>query len=228
MLNDNFRSAIISVLNSVPWLGKKLKHSRELEYWKFRKEAEGALNNNLYEYYFTKHFDIEREFYRDKRILDVGCGPRGSLEWADLAIERVGLDPLVPSYRTLGIDKHAMSYCAAPSEAIPFNDSHFDVVSCINALDHVDNVPCTVREIMRVIKPGGLLLLIVEVNHRVRICEPHNLDPGLVESFAPAFAPAKGALFGSGPCFESLRDAVPYPGIGPGWLSVILTKDGRE
>ena len=29
---------------------------------------------------------------------DIGCGPRGSLEWATMAAERVGLDPPVNKY----------------------------------------------------------------------------------------------------------------------------------
>lgn len=48
-----------------------------------------------------------------RRVLDVGCGPRGSLEWADRARVRVGLDPLVDAYRELGVADHAMGYVAA-------------------------------------------------------------------------------------------------------------------
>ena len=40
-----------------------------------------------------KYFNLDKSFYKNKRILDVGCGPRGSLEWDDMALERVGLDP---------------------------------------------------------------------------------------------------------------------------------------
>ena len=53
---------------------------------------------------------------------------RGSREWADVAAERVGLDPLVPAYRELGIDRHQMGFCVACSECIPFADSCFDVI----------------------------------------------------------------------------------------------------
>ncbi len=224
MLNERFRGAVIGIVNAVPWFGRKLKHTREFDYWKSKKQAEGVLGNAHYEYYFTTHFGVDRGFYRGKRILDIGCGPRGSLEWAELALERVGLDPLVPSYKELGIADHKMRYCAAGSETIPFADGHFDVVSCVNAFDHVDDVSRTVREITRVVKTGGLLLLIVEVNHRVRVCEPHDLSPQILDSFVPGFTVAKTEMFGSGPCSESLRDRIPYPGSGPGWLSAMLTR----
>ncbi len=60
--------------------GAKAQH--ELRYWKARKSEEGALSYGHYEYFFTTHFGLTRDFYKGKRIL--GCGPRGSLEWADM------------------------------------------------------------------------------------------------------------------------------------------------
>jgi SAM-dependent methyltransferase len=219
-LSPKVRGALISVVNSVPSLGRALKHSRELDFWKSRKKEEGQLGNAAYEYYYTTHFGIDREFYRDKRLLDIGCGPRGSLEWADMATERVGLDPLVPAYRKLGIDGHKMKYCAARSERIPFPDSYFDVVTSVNSLDHVDNVAETIREIARVTKPNGTFLLIVEVNHRIRACEPHNLPPDIIDAFQPAFVVTSSSLAGG----ETVRAKAPYPGSGPGFLSAILTR----
>jgi len=54
--------------------------------------------------------------------LDIGCGPRGSLEWADMTKERYGLDPLANEYLKLGADKHKMKYVASGAEKIPFED----------------------------------------------------------------------------------------------------------
>lgn len=89
-----------------------------------------------------------------------------------MAAERIGLDPLVSSYRSLGIEQHGMTYVDAPAERIPFGDAHFDVVTVFNSLDHVDNHREAVREIVRVLRPGGLLLLIVEVDHPPTPTEP--------------------------------------------------------
>jgi len=220
-VNPQIRSTLISIVNSFPLLGRTLKHSRELEFWKSRKQAEGQLGNSHYEYYYTTHFGIDREFYRGKRILDIGCGPRGSLEWADMAAERVGLDPLVPAYRKLGIDRHKMRYCAAHSERIPYPDSYFDVVTSINSLDHVDNVKQTIQEITRVTKPHGIFLVVVEVNHMVRVCEPHRLPPDFTDGFLPTFSVTQSALFGG----ETSRSKAPYSGTGPGYLCAILNRN---
>ena len=67
-------------------------------------------------------FGLDKRFFGDKRILDIGCGPRGSLEWADNATETVGADPLVGVYRRLGTDRHRMKYVEAGAERLPFPD----------------------------------------------------------------------------------------------------------
>lgn len=165
------------------------KSHSELGYWRSRYAAEnGDLGNSWYEELFTVPFDLRGEDYAGKRVLDIGCGPRGSLEWADMVLERVGADPLVPQYLKLGAGKHAMRYVAAPSERMPFDDGHFDIVICVNALDHVDDFPATVKEIKRVTAPSGLFLLSVEIGHPPTPTEPISLSENALKQFAPEFS----------------------------------------
>lgn len=163
------------------------KEREEIDYWKSRLAAEGKLSNERYLQSYTSTFDIEPSFYVGKRILDIGCGPRGSLEWADMAAQRVGLDTLVPKYLKMGADRHKMNYVAAPSDAIPFPAQHFDVVCAFNSLDHVAHLEKTIAEIKRVVRPGGLFLLIVEVNHRPTASEPIDLPWSISGAFMDAF-----------------------------------------
>jgi SAM-dependent methyltransferase len=153
-------------------LGIDLKRRYELAYWRSRRREEGTLRHHWYRDLFTTLFDLPESFYDGKRMLDIGCGPRGSLEWATGASRRVGLDPLVPDYRALGIDGHEMEYVAAPAEAMPFEDASFDVVTSINSLDHVDDLDVTLAEIARVLAPGGTLLVAVDVHPHPTIAEP--------------------------------------------------------
>jgi SAM-dependent methyltransferase len=169
------------------------KHESELRYWRSRARDEAAsrqmlrgvqsLDNSHYEHVFTTHFRLDTQFFLGKRLLDIGCGPRGSLEWASMATDRVGLDPLAHEYREFGIDAHSMTYVAAPAEAIPFGAASFDVVTLLNSLDHVDDIPQTIAEVSRVAADGGTLLLTVEVRHRPTAAEPHWLDWDIVEKF---------------------------------------------
>lgn len=163
---------------------KRSKYVAELRYWK-GKAKDGPLDNAGYEEVFTSFFGLNREFYAGKKILDIGCGPRGSLEWADMARERIGLDPLADSYMKIGAAEHKMRYVNAYSEAIPFEDGYFDVVSSTNSLDHVDDLDKAISEISRVLAPGGSFLLIVEVNHPATKCEPISFSWNITERFLP-------------------------------------------
>jgi SAM-dependent methyltransferase len=164
---------------------KFVKYFFETSYWTWARVKQGRLKNEHYEFYCTTHFGLDKAFYSGKRILDVGCGPRGSLEWADVAVERVGLDPLVPAYRRLGINRHRMSYVAEASENMPFDDGHFDVVCSVNSLDHVHDLDATCRQIIRVLKPGGTFLLLTDVHPEPTLCEPTTFSWDVVERFAP-------------------------------------------
>jgi SAM-dependent methyltransferase len=165
------------------------KQREEMTHWTRRQQAEGTLRNDHYEPFYTTHFGLARQDYAGKRILDIGCGPRGSLEWADGALERVGLDPLANEYARQGFTAgHSMKYVDCFSESMPFPDAHFDIVCSFNSLDHVEDVGQTIAQIKRVTRPGGLFLLIVEVGHEPTATEPHDLPLDLAKRFEPEFA----------------------------------------
>jgi ubiquinone/menaquinone biosynthesis C-methylase UbiE len=191
---------------------KRHKEYHELGFWKWKKEAETNLSNEHYEYFYTTHFGLEPGFYDGKRILDIGCGPRGSLEWAQMTLERVGLDPLAEKYLQLGAGKHSMKYVKAHSESIPFEDDYFDVVTSFNSLDHVEDLNKTISEITRVTKPAGLFLLVTDVNHDPTPCEPQDISWDVVESFSSRFEILAETHFerNAEGVYQSLTDATPY------------------
>lgn len=162
-----------------------IKRVMELLYWLTVKVKDRGLANHHYVHFYTEHFGLPLEHYAGKRVLDIGCGPRGSLEWADTAAERVGLDPLAERYKTLGAANHRMTYVASGAESIPFPGGHFDVVCSFNSLDHVDSLDRVIAEIGRVVKPGGLFLLITDVNHAPTLTEPLSFSWDIVHRFTP-------------------------------------------
>jgi SAM-dependent methyltransferase len=163
------------------------KGAHELSYWRQRAAVEGTLGNEHYEPLYTEMFGLTRDFYRDKRVLDIGCGPRGSLEWATETKERVGLDPLADAYREFGVEAHAMTYVAAPAEKIPYTDGYFDVVTSLNSLDHVDDPGRAIKEVARVLRSAGAFLLEVEVGHHPTPTEPISLWFDVLDDLAPDF-----------------------------------------
>ncbi len=59
----------------------------------------------------------------------------------------------------------------SPIHEIPVDDDHFDAVICNAVLEHVANPIEVVREIHRVLKPGGYFYLVVP------FLQPEHLDP---------------------------------------------------
>lgn len=94
-------------------------------------------------------------------VLDVGCG--GGLfaeEVARLGCRVTGVD-LSP--RSIEIAKqHAeqtglgISYDIAEADRLPFPDSSFDLVYCVDVLEHVNDVSRVVAESARVLRTGGM------------------------------------------------------------------------
>lgn len=191
--------------------------SGELVYWSERKDSEGILENHWFERFYTGHFGLSSDDYTDKRILDIGCGPRGSLEWATAARERVGIDPLADEYRRMGVDGQSMVYIAAGAESIPFRDAYFDIVCSFNSLDHVDDLEEAVEEIKRVVRVGGLVLLLTDIHEEPTPQEPICFGWDVVDLFHPELAPQAIACYEkSGGMYQSVEEAVHFDHADPG------------
>ncbi len=81
-------------------------------------------------------------------VLDVGCGDRRYAAHFEAAGRYVGFD--LPGNDVADVTGHA--------EDLPFPDASFDVVICIQVLEHVDDPAAVVRELRRVCRPGGRVL----------------------------------------------------------------------
>ncbi|MBI9081204.1 MAG: class I SAM-dependent methyltransferase [Pseudodesulfovibrio sp.] len=163
------------------------KYVHEYMYWKKQQVIEGRLSNSQYENLFTERFSVDKDFYSGKRILDIGCGPRGSLEWADNAAQRVGLDPLAEAYEFIIQGSHEMEYVPDFAEKISFENDHFDIVTSINSLDHVDDLGVVIGEMKRVVKPGGHIFIAAEICKDKKPCEPSPVNWDLAELFEDEF-----------------------------------------
>lgn len=161
----------------------QVKFISEFDYWiKLRTMPYGWYNLHL-QTIFPEYFDLPVEAVKGKRILDIGCGPLGSLEWADLASYRVGLDPLAITYRQLGTRSHKMNYVASDCEAIPFPDGYFDYVSSCNSIDHVDNLDAVIAEISRVTAANGHFFLLCDIHDQPTVCEPQAISWDIATKF---------------------------------------------
>lgn len=87
---------------------------------------------------------------RSKRILHVGCGTEHIPEWLDGDEVRLDIDPAVK-----------------PDIVAPMTDmgaiGAFEAIYCSHALEHLypHDVPMALAEFLRVLRPGGVVLIFV-------------------------------------------------------------------
>nr|MDO8090772.1 class I SAM-dependent methyltransferase [Candidatus Sigynarchaeota archaeon] len=98
----------------------------------------------------------------NKRVLDLGCGSGGiSIAFSKGGAQTVGIDiekmyPLIA--RSWAQDNKQEVYLLRGSGLdLPFKNETFDIVSCNDVIEHVEDAEKCVKEISRVLKPGGLV-----------------------------------------------------------------------
>lgn len=208
-------------------LFSSFKEFMEISFWRYKKRKEGKLSNSHYKDFYTSYFSLNESFYDNKRILDIGCGPRGSLEWANTTKERIGLDPLANKYLKLGANNHKMKYVQAYSENIPFANEYFDVVCSFNSLDHVEDLKQSVSEIKRVLKKDGLFLLIVDIHNYPTPTEPQSLKWNFIKTFFNEFEILMEEHFQNtkpGKIYSNARNKIPIINSKNGLLVAKLKK----
>jgi SAM-dependent methyltransferase len=95
--------------------------------------------------------DVVRHFPPETRLLDVGCGGA----WLGDHFERyTGVDvsaEAVAAAQERGIEALHID----PGQSLPFPDESFDGVVLKDVLEHVDDPVGLVRDVRRVLRPGG-------------------------------------------------------------------------
>jgi SAM-dependent methyltransferase len=98
------------------------------------------------------------------RVLDVGCGAKPYYPFfARFDVDYVGLD----------VVDNPLAELRGSVEAIPAEDASFDLVLCTQVLEHADDPALAVRELRRVLGPGGRALV---STHGVQVYHPSPQD----------------------------------------------------
>lgn len=99
---------------------------------------------------------------KQTKVLDIGCA-------SGWFISEIAKAYPIPGY--VGIDVYkdailyakelypAISFRVVDAHKLPFKSNAFDVVICMNVLEHVVNPNKIMEEIKRVLKPGGIILI---------------------------------------------------------------------
>lgn len=116
----------------------------------------------------------------DTRVLDIGAGLRADPSrgnrvdpkraWIKPLLERVRYDVLDP------VDTYKPDI-VGDLQAMPVDDAFYDSVICLAVLEHVPRPWDGVKEMLRVLKPGGFLFLYVP------FLAPYHAEPGYYSDF---------------------------------------------
>jgi ubiquinone/menaquinone biosynthesis C-methylase UbiE len=103
----------------------------------------------------------------DERALDSGTGA-GALAFAlsPLVREVVAVDvvpELLEEARKRAADRANVQFLQADITALPFEDGEFDVAGTLRTLHHTARPELAVAELVRVTRPGGLMLVVDQV-----------------------------------------------------------------
>lgn len=97
---------------------------------------------------------------RRPRILDVGCGTGANLLMLSKYGDAEGVD----------VSEDALAFCRergleqvklGAAEKLPYDDATFDLVTALDVVEHLDDDLAGLREMRRVLRPGGRVLLFV-------------------------------------------------------------------
>ena len=176
------------------------KTQSELAYWQARHLVEGRFKNDWYERILLAIAgESDGAFLKGKSIADFGCGPRGSLTWAEQANFRFGIDVLAQRYAEVFPDDvrdHGMVYVPSTEAVIPMPDACIDIMFTLNALDHVANLDVMCSEICRILKPRGRLVGSFNLNESATAAEPQTLTEAVLDQKLLRFFDVKSKRLG--------------------------------
>jgi SAM-dependent methyltransferase len=179
------------------------KHREELAYWRWLFKTEQG-RSSLYappEEAFA-HWQRERfldlgralglhaeadvdAWATEQSAVEIGAGPYPALAAAPRWKRAVAVDPIARGYVEEGIlppTAGHITYIEAPGERIPLPAEFADLVVIENALDHVSDPAAVLKEIYRLLRPDGLLWLLVDLSDYSDPMHPHPFNEARIRS----------------------------------------------
>jgi SAM-dependent methyltransferase len=125
-------------------------------------EYDDVFASHVSRHYLDKRLGLLRRLLPGGLLLDVGCGT-GSLgrHIAEAGYSVVGVD-VSPGMLARALERGLEGAYAAFSAALPFADESFDLALTVATLHHLDTplrVALTIKEMSRVVKRGGYVLI---------------------------------------------------------------------
>jgi SAM-dependent methyltransferase len=179
------------------------------------------------------------------RIADLGCGAFCTVgdSWEGVKVTVVPSDILANEYWKI-LDEFEvvplLPVAQQDMERLTYGDGEFDIVHCVNALDHTYDPFLAIREMVRVCKPGGWVYLchMSEVGKGANYHGLHRWDlrravagPGCVGKWDCWFSRPGGKGFLLSEChpgFITTNGRIDWPGHGDRTVSTYHKPEHEE
>ena len=130
---------------------ERLDFTKETKY----SAIEAAIHLNRYA--------IAKTYCKGASVLDAACGEGyGSYlmkKWGAKSVEGIDLDKeTIEKARSL-FKADNLQYSQHDVQTLPYEDNTFDLIVSLETMEHVDSVESFLKEIKRVIKPDGVIIL---------------------------------------------------------------------
>ena len=116
----------------------------------------------------------------NQQILDAGCGPAGIF----IVLEDnqvTAIDPLLDKYKNLPHFQPArypwVNFENLSIESLK-SDNQFDIIFCMNAINHVDDIQRCYDNLIKALKPGGVLVISTDTHRNNLVKKIFQLVPG--------------------------------------------------
>ena len=125
----------------------------------------GRLDTSINNEIMVEHlhrYALAQTLAEKKIVLDIACGEGyGSNLLANSATQVIGIDidESVVKKANKKYKKNNINFETGSINAIPIEDNRFDLITCFETIEHVDDHIASIKELKRVLKDTGILLI---------------------------------------------------------------------
>lgn len=166
---------MINMGSVIAWVTGNARNSSFMKE-RMRDGYDGKYSNyiNQYDELASFHYEkvsnilIQKIDCEDKEVVDVGCGTgilsfltldKGAGKLSCVDISKLMLEQCKKKSTTMGYTSDLITFHEGDAENLPFNDSSFDIVFLNMVLAFVPNPQATIKELARILRPGGNIAL---------------------------------------------------------------------
>lgn len=154
------------------YLNSKLYDEMSIASEKFTKNKKSLIYNKLWVKDAFLHFSRKAEYQyvfdqieNEKKILDAGCGITFfpfflKTKFSDIELDLVDYTKSTKKF----FNKTNFNYINSDLNNLKISDSLYDIVYCISTLEHIKSYKTALKELHRILKPNGKLILTFDVS----------------------------------------------------------------